>query len=214
VAVALAAATYGVVRFSFGADPFDGVAELFSSAAFVSFGGAYALLPYVADRAVESFGWLNAEQMLNGLALAESTPGPLILVNVYAGFFAGWSDPAGMAPATAAMLTGALACFYTFAPSFMMILALAPYVERAQQIAWARRALAGVSAAVVGVILNLAVYLGEAAFFPTGLDSASWPKIALCAGFFALSFIRPLSMLTLVGLGAASGLALGALGLV
>ncbi|MEM6423105.1 MAG: chromate efflux transporter, partial [Pseudomonadota bacterium] len=179
VSVAIVITVYAVIRLAGGSDPFDGVAELFTSAAFVSFGGAYALLPYVADRAVEAYGWLNAEQMLNGLAIAEATPGPLILVTTYAGFFAGWTASEG-AVATA-MLAGGLATFYTFAPSFMLILTFAPIVERVQNVPWARRALAGVSAAVVGVIANLAVYLAEAAFLPTGLADPAWAKIALFA---------------------------------
>ncbi len=195
------------IRLTFGSTPYDGVAELFTSAAFVSFGGAYALLPYVADHAVDTYHWLSASQMLNGLAIAEATPGPLILVNVYAGFFAGW-------PIGASVLTAALACFYTFAPSFMLILAVAPYVEAVQRSSWIRRALAGVSAAVVGVIANLAVYLGEAALFPHGFEAPEWPKIALLLCFAAVSvFFRP-SVLTMVGLGAGLGLALLAVGLI
>ncbi len=187
--------------------PVDAVAGLFTSAAFVSFGGAYALLPYVASHAVETHGWLSAEQMLNGLALAEATPGPLILVNTYAGFFAGWPGD-GVA-------TAALATFFTFAPSFTLILAGAPYVEALAGHRWIRRALAGVSAAVVGVILNLALYLGMAALFPQGLAAPEWPKIALLVGFAGLALAwRGVPMQVLVGGGAAAGLGLHALGLI
>ena len=103
----LVLAVWLTIRLSLGAAPFDDIASLFTSAAFVSFGGAYALLPYVADRAVETYGWLDAAQMLNGLALAEATPGPLILVNTYAGYFAGHGAGQGW-------LTALLATFYTF----------------------------------------------------------------------------------------------------
>lgn len=206
VSILLIAGVWLITRASLGPDPYDGVAELFTSAAFVSFGGAYALLPYVADRAVETYQWLSAEQMLNGLAIAEATPGPLILVNVYAGFFAGW--PGG------GVLTACLACFYTFAPSFMLILAAAPYVEAMQRLAWVRRALAGVSAAVVGVIANLAVYLGEAALFPDGFAAPEWPKLALLAVFAGLAVWRQLPMLVLVALGAISGVLLLGLGVI
>lgn len=192
------------VRLLFGADPFDGVAALFTSAAFVSFGGAYALLPYVADQAVETYGWLSAAQMLNGLALAEATPGPLILVNTYAGFFAGWSN-GGAGPG---LLSGLLATVYTFAPSFMLILAAAPFVGQLDRQPVLRRALAGVSAAVVGVILNLALYLAEAALLPTGLAAPEWPKIALLVLFGAAAMWRPVPMHWLVIAGAVAGVLL------
>ena len=194
----------------FGRDPYQDVAELFTTAAFVTFGGAYAVLPFVAESAVETYGWLGAAQMLNGLAIAEATPGPLILVNTYAGFFAGWSADR---TAGAGVATAILATFYTFAPSFMLILAFAPAVERIQNVSWARRALAGVSAAVVGVILNLALYLAEASFLPAGLAEAEWAKIALFALALVLVFRLKLGMLALVGCGIAAGLAGGLLGL-
>ncbi len=207
VFAALVLAVYLCIRLILGPEPFDGVATLFTSAAFVSFGGAYALLPYVADRAVETYGWLTAAEMLNGLAIAEATPGPLILVNVYAGYYAGHDAGVGA-------LTAALACFYTFAPSFMLILAAAPYVEAMQRVRWIRRALVGVSAAVVGVVLNLTVYLGEAAFFPTGLDAPEWIKIGLLIVFAGVALVRPVPMLGLVALGAVAGVALFAVGLI
>ncbi len=209
VTTALVIAVFAAVAEVLGRDPYDGVAELFTTAAFVTFGGAYAVLPFVAENAVEQYGWLSAAQMLNGLAIAEATPGPLILVNTYAGFFAGWSDSGtGAAGAT----TAALATFYTFAPSFMLILAFAPVVERVQNVAWARRALAGVSAAVVGVILNLALYLAEASFFPSGLDAPEWAKLVLFAAALLLVFRFKAGMLALVGFGVAAGLAGGLLG--
>ena len=196
-------AIYLLVRATLGPEPFDGVATLFTTAALVTFGGAYAVLPFVADQAVESYGWLSPEMMLNGLAIAEATPGPLILVNTYAGFFAGWSAmPAfGMGATTAILAT-----IYTFGPSFALILAFAPVVERVQTIPWARKALAGVSAAVVGVIANLAVYLAEAAFLPAGLSDPEWVKLALFAGALVLVFVLRLGMAALVGSGIAAGL--------
>lgn len=203
VAVGLGAilSVWAAVRLTAGPEPFDSVATLFTTAAFVSFGGAYALLPYVADQAVETYGWLTAAEMLNGLAIAEATPGPLILVNTYAGFFAGWPDGNGA-------FTAALATFYTFAPSFMLILAVAPYVTAVEGQPVLRRALAGVTTAVVGVILNLAVYLGVAALAPGGLGSIAWPKVILLALFAALVISRNPPMHILVGLGAAAGMAL------
>lgn len=209
VTAALVGAVFGVVALALGADPFRDVAELFLMAAFVTFGGAYAVLPFVAENAVETYGWLTAAQMLNGLAIAEATPGPLILVNTYAGFFAGWTT---LGTAAAGVLTAALATFYTFAPSTMLMLAFAPAVERIQNVPWARRALAGVSAAVVGVILNLALYLAEAAFLPAGLARPEWAKLALFAVALVLVFRLRAGMLALVGFGVAAGLGLGLLG--
>ncbi|HSF93666.1 MAG TPA: chromate efflux transporter [Thermohalobaculum sp.] len=209
ISVALIAAVFVLVAMTLGTEPYRDVAELFTTAALVTFGGAYAVLPFVADSAVEHYHWLDAAQMLNGLAIAEATPGPLILVNTYAGFFAGWS---ASGTGAAGALTAALATFYTFAPSFMLILAFAPAVERIQNVAWARRALAGVSAAVVGVILNLAIYLAEAAFFPAGLAEPEIAKLALFAVALVMVFRLHTGMLALVGFGVASGLVLGLLG--
>ncbi len=186
--------------------PFDDVAELFLTAALVTFGGAYAVLPFVAGQAVEAYGWLTPEAMLNGLAIAEATPGPLILVNTYAGFFAGWGGGTGQA-----LATGALATFYTFAPSFALILAFAPAVERVSEIPWAKAALAGISAAVVGVILNLALYLAEAAFLPAG-GQPEWAKIGLFAVALVAVFWLRIGMLALIGGGIVAGLVLSGVG--
>ncbi len=193
-----------------GAAPFDGVATLFTTAALVTFGGAYAVLPFVADQAVGTYGWLSPEAMLNGLAIAEATPGPLILVNTYAGYFAGWSAAPSFA---AGAHTAMLATFYTFAPSFALILAFAPAVERLHSIPWARRALAGVSAAVVGVIANLALYLAEAAFLPNGFGDPQWVKIALFVLALPMVFVLRLGMVALVGSGIAAGILLHFVGL-
>ncbi len=210
VSVVLIAAIFLTNRLVAGSSPHDGVAALFTTAALVTFGGAYAVLPFVAGQAVETYGWLSPEAMLNGLAIAEATPGPLILVNTYAGFFAGWSvQPSLASGAHSAML----ATVYTFGPSFALILAFAPAVERLHTIPWARKALAGVSAAVVGVIANLALFLAEAAFLPDGLEDPEWVKLALFAGALGLVFGLRLGMLGLVGTGLAAGLVLHLFGL-
>lgn len=208
-AAALIAAVYGVTGAVLGSEPHDDVAKLFTTAALVTFGGAYAVLPFVADQAVETYVWLDAAAMLNGLAIAEATPGPLILVNTYAGFFAGWSVEQ---IAAAGVLTATLATFYTFAPSFALILAFAPAVERLYQIPIVRRALSGVSAAVVGVIANLALYLAEAAFLPSGIEDPAWVKITLFGAALVLVFRLKLGMIWLVGGGIATGAALHAAG--
>lgn len=207
--LALTLAVLGLTWALAGPEPWLAIARLFTSAAIVTFGGAYAVLPYVAERAVESYHWLTPAQMLNGLAIAEATPGPLVLVNTYVGFFAGWSQHGS---AAAGVLGGVLATFYTFAPSFLLILGFAPIVERVQQLAWARRALAGVSAAVVGVIGNLVIFLAEATFLPHGVAAPDWIKLGLFALALGLVFAARASVMVVVASGAASGLALHAAG--
>ena len=101
----------------------------FSKAAVVTFGGAYAVLPYVAQQAVETHGWLTAPQMLDGLGLAETTPGPLILVLQYVGFLGAWNQPAPFGPLLAATLGSAMTLWCTFIPSFLFIFSGAPYIE-------------------------------------------------------------------------------------
>lgn len=147
-----------------GVEPFTDIAVLFTKAAFVTFGGAYAVLPYIADAAVNTYGWLSPDDMVRGLALAETTPGPLILVTQFVGFFAGWNAPGDLAPALAGGAAAWLTVYVTFLPCFLFIFAGAPYVERLGRNRFARAALVAVTAAVVGVILNLAVFLGRAVF--------------------------------------------------
>jgi chromate transporter len=181
-----------------GTYPFADLADLMTKAAFVTFGGAYAVLPYIADAAVNEFGWLSAADMLNGLALAETTPGPLVLVLQYVGFYAGWNGGTGD-PALAAVLGAALATYCTFLPSFLFILAGAPYVEGLHANKAVSAALGAITAAVVGVILNLAVFLGQAVFFPkAGIDFLA---IAAAAIAFAVSvrFNPPIHFLVLAG---------------
>jgi chromate transporter len=130
----------------------------FGHAATVTFGGAYALLAYVAQQAVENYGWLGPGEMLDGLGLAETTPGPLILVVQFVAFLGAWRDPGPLPPLAAGLLGATLTAWVTFAPSFMFIFAGAPYVERLRGNRGLSAALAGITAAVVGVILNLAVW--------------------------------------------------------
>ncbi|MEI7864774.1 MAG: chromate efflux transporter [Chthoniobacterales bacterium] len=137
----------------------------FSKVAVVTFGGAYAVLPYVADHAVAS-GWLSAGAMQDGLALAETTPGPLIIVLQFAGFFAGWTNPGQLPPIAIATLGAALTTWVTFLPSLIFILIGAPYVDRLAENPRARAMLGTVSAAVVGVIANLAAWFATGVFAP------------------------------------------------
>jgi chromate transporter len=137
---------------------FAEIGRFFSLMATVTFGGAYAVLAYVAQEAVSTYGWLNAGEMLDGLGLAETTPGPLILVLEYVGFLAAFRDAGGLNPYLAGALGALLTLWATFAPSFLWIFAGAPYVEKLRGRATLSAALSAITAAVVGVVLNLALW--------------------------------------------------------
>lgn len=206
--VLLWAVPVGAVLLAFGTDPWGGVAALFTKAAFVTFGGAYAVLPYIAGQAVDSYGWLGPREMVDGLALAETTPGPLILVTQYVGFFAGWNRPGALSPGLAGTLGAALTTYVTFLPCFLFIFAGAPYVERLIHNRLAAGALAAIAAAVVGVILNLGVYLGMAVLLPDGqhgTGSLIWAWAIMLAALYALTR-RAMAMHWVVLGGAAAGL--------
>jgi chromate transporter len=138
----------------------------FSKAAMVTFGGAYAVLPYVSQQAVEHQRWLRADQMLDGLGLAETTPGPLIMVLQFVGFLGGWHHPGNLPPLLAATLGAAITTWTTFVPCFLWIFLGAPYIEQMRGNAKLTAALSSVTAAVVGVVLNLAVWFGIQVLFP------------------------------------------------
>ena len=183
----------------FGSKPYADVIKLFTTAAFVTFGGAYAVLPYIADAGVNVYNWLTPPEMINGLALAETTPGPLILVTTYVGFFAGWKA-AGLG---AAVLAASLTTLVTFLPSFLFIIAGAPYIEDLQARAWARNALGAITAAVVGVIFNLAVFFGETALVQA--SGPHWINIIAALVAFVLLFKGWGSVPLMVALGAGFG---------
>lgn len=149
---------------------FSQLALFFSKAAFLTFGGAYAVLPYVFDASVQHFHWLNALQMLDGLALGESTPGPLIMVVTYIGFVAGWQAGLPMPTWQAGLIGAGVVTWFTFLPSFALVFLGAPWMERTrQQWRWAAP-LHVISAAVVGGIVALAITLGKHVVWPAGLD--------------------------------------------
>ena len=150
-----------------GSDTLTQIGLFFTKAAFVTFGGAYAVLSYITDVAVSS-GWLSTQQMLIGLGLAESTPGPLIMVTQYAGFLAAWNLPGGLSPLTAGILGALLTTYVTFLPCFFFIFAGAPFIEAMAGNQRLQAALTGVTAAVVGVVLNLAVWFGHKVILPNG----------------------------------------------
>lgn len=132
--------------------------RFFAGTALVTFGGAYAVLAYVAQRAVETFGWVTSGEMVKGLALAETTPGPLIMVVQFVAFLGAYRNPGSLDPWVAAVLASLLTTWVTFVPSFLFIFLGAPYVERLRGNHALTAALTGITAAVVGVIANLAVY--------------------------------------------------------
>jgi chromate transporter len=136
------------------------IGVFFSKLALVTFGGAYAVLAYMAQEAVNAYGWLKPGEMVDGLGLAETTPGPLILVTEFVGFMAAFRRPAPFAPLSAGLIGAALTLWVTFAPCFLWIFAGAPFVERLERARRVQGALAAITAAVVGVIANLALWFG------------------------------------------------------
>jgi chromate transporter len=147
----------------------------FSKTAVVTFGGAYAVLPYVAQHAVETHGWLAPHEMLDGLGLAETNPGPLIMVLQFVGFLGGWRDPGGLEPWQAGVLAGLMTTWVTFVPCFLWVLVGAPFVERLRGVRRLEIALSTVTAAVVGVMLNLALWFGYEALVPAAADGGRAP---------------------------------------
>jgi len=178
----------------------------FTQAAFVTFGGAYAVLPYVAQVSVEKFNWLTNLQMIDGLALGETTPGPLIMVLVFVGFMAGHNHFGNsLAMGTLGLVT---TTFYTFLPCFLFIFAGAPIIKRTQENKKVKEILSLVTAAVVGVVLNLTIYLGKAVIFPKELSLAGLDYVTL--GWTVVSFIAmyrfKIGMITWIGISAVFGL--------
>ena len=148
-----------------GGSVFSQQGLFFSGTALVTFGGAYAVLAYVAERAVEVYGWLAPGEMVRGLALAESTPGPLIMVVQFVAFLGAFRDPGGLDPWVAAVLGALLVSWVTFVPCFLFIFLGAPYVERLRGNRDLSAALAGITAAVVGVIASLALFFASHTLF-------------------------------------------------
>jgi chromate transporter len=152
----------------------------FSKASVVTFGGAYAVLPYVAQEALNHYGWLHPGQMMDGLGLAETTPGPLIMVVQFVGFMGAWQHSDGMSPVLAATLGSLITTWSTFTPCFLWIFAGGPYIEQLRDNTKLTDALSAITAAVVGVILNLAVWFGLHVFFPQA-GVIDWFAMVVCA---------------------------------
>jgi chromate transporter len=206
------------VALLFGAGVYGDIAWFFSKMAVVTFGGAYAVLAYVAQEAVENYRWLTAPEMLAGLGLAETTPGPLILVLQFVGFLAGYRADGVMGGVAASLIT----LWVTFAPCFAWIFLGAPFVERMHDQPRLKGALAGVTAAVVGVIANLALWFGLRVIFgqvervpigPAAIDLPVWgtlqpSALALAVLAAVLLFGLKLGLAKTLAISAAAGLAL------
>jgi chromate transporter len=182
------------------AGPLATMARFFSRVALMSFGGAYAVLPYVAQGAVETHGWLNAHQMLDGLALGETTPGPLIMVVAFVGFMGGWNSSGSLSQA---LLAGLVVVWFTFLPSFVFILAGGPFVEASREDLRLGPPLTAITAAVVGVIASLALLFAGPALWPGGsLDPAA---LAILAASLLLLLRWHWGVLRLIGVAALVG---------
>jgi chromate transporter len=194
----------------------------FSGAALVTFGGAYAVLAYVAQQAVHVYGWLAPGEMVRGLALAETTPGPLIMVVQFVAFVGAYRDPGSLNPWVAAVIAGLLTTWVTFVPCFLFILLGAPYVERLRHNQSLSSALTGITAAVVGVIASLAAFFavntlfdqthhvvaGPFSFHAPVLASIQWDAVAIMVLGCVLIFGRGWSVLRTLGACAIAGVAL------
>ena len=183
-------------------DTLTQIAVFFTKVAFVTFSRAYAVLSYIADVAV-SKGWLAMQQMLIGLGLAESTPGPLIMVTQYVGFLGAWNLPGALNPLTAGIFGALITTYVTFLPCFLFIFAGAPFIEAMAGNQRLQAALTGVTAAVVGVVLNLAVWFGYKVILPqSSIDFFSLVS-AIISLFLLQKFHFPIHYL--VPMGAAAG---------
>lgn len=208
------------------ANVFSQIAGFFSVMAVVTFGGAYAVLAYVAQEAVQNFGWLAPGEMLDGLGMAETTPGPLIMVTQFVGFMGAFREAGGLSPLLAATLGGLLTTWVTFVPCFLWIFLGAPFIERLRDNRMLTAALTAITAAVVGVILNLAVWFGlhvvfdevrTVTSFGLDLDLPVWSTLNLAAIALVLAaliavFRFRLGPVTVLAGCAAAGLALGLAG--
>mgnify|MGYP000515255766 CR=1 FL=1 len=177
----------------------------FSKAALVTIGGAYAVLPYVSQMAVDHYGWLDQRQMMAGLGLAETTPGPLIMVLQFVGFVAAWQHPGGLSPLVAGTLGALITTWVTFLPSFLFVFLGGPHVESLRERPALSSALTAITAAVVGVILNLAIWFAwHALRLETGGIDYAVAVIAIGAWFamerFKIGVIPVLTVCAVIGM--------------
>ena len=169
----------------------------FSKASLVTFGGAYAVLPYVAQQAVETHAWLTHTQMMSGLALAETTPGPLIMVLQFVGFVGGWQHPGTISPLLAATVSSLITTWTTFVPSFLFVFLGAPHIENLSERPRFSAVLTAITAAVVGVILNLGFQFTTHALWPKGDGLDSFVALLAIAAFVAMHRFK-LGLITVI----------------
>lgn len=182
--------------------------RFFTQAALVTFGGAYAVLAYVTQAAASSYGWLTQTQAVDGLALAETTPGPLIMVLQFVGFMAAWNHPEGLSPTASAIIGALVTTWTTFLPCFLFIFLGAPYIELLRGNRRLSAALSGITAAVVGVVLNLALVFGAAVIWPQGLaGGVDWFAALMSAIAFVALYRLKVDVLWVVIAGGLVGLA-------
>jgi chromate transporter len=193
----------------------------FSKAAVVTFGGAYAVLPYISQQAVERYGWLKPPEMLDGLGMAETTPGPLIMVVQFVGFLAAYRNPGSLPPLAAGVLGSVITVWVTFVPCFLWIFVGAPYIERLRQNRSLSCALSAITAAVVGVVLNLALWFGvhtlftdvgerhysplHLRWFQPDFSTLSWPSLVIAITAAAILFGTKRGMFAALAVGVVLG---------
>lgn len=192
---------FGYLILQFGwAAAYTQMAWFFTKAALLTFGGAYAVLPYVYQGAVEHYQWLNVSQMMNGLALGETTPGPLIMVVTYVGFVAGWTQQVfANAPFLSAFIAASIVTFFTFLPSFIFIFLGAPIIETTHNQLKFTAPLSAITAAVVGVILNLACFFAEHVLWVDGINGVfNWKALVMILIAFIALFKFKLNVIGLI----------------
>jgi chromate transporter len=196
-----------------GSSDLFNMGEFFIKAAFLTIGGAYAVLPYVYQGAVEHFGWLTGPQMMDGLALGETTPGPLIMIVTWVGYMGGVTKSVLANPVAAGLAGATVATFFTFLPSFWFIIAGGPMIESTRGELKFTAPLTAITAAVVGVILNLAVFFAWHTFWPQATDATPFagtfdaiPVVIAAASFIALwkykaDIMKVIGICAVLGLG-------------
>jgi len=172
-------------------------ALFFTKAAFLTFGGAYAVLAYIAQAGVQQYAWLTGPQMIDGLGLAETTPGPLIMVVQFVGFMAGWNHAAGWSPVVGGMVGSLVATYFTFLPCFLFIFLGGPYIEKFRDNTTLSAALSSITAAVVGVVLNLAVWFGLQVLMPGDGGFNGFAAVIGLAAFISIQWFK-LGMTTII----------------